>query len=164
MGTYKTIVVDGVDVLLLGDHVAEASASWVLEGNARGFRTQNSINVVAVVELVIEAFWDLDDLGRVTILDDDYVIWLEERPPHLQEVQVSDRGNHYVELIFQQWSRSDRASSHGCKTQIEESEKEKRESEREERFEFGKRGCVCIWRNLKRTSQYEMIMVVARAK
>ena len=105
--THKAIIIDGVDVLLLGDHVAEATASRVLEGNARGFGTENPVDIVAIVELIVEALGDLDDPTGVTVLNNDEMVWLEERPPHLEEVQVSDRGDHDVKFILQQRSRSD---------------------------------------------------------
>jgi len=98
--THKAIIIDGVDVLLLGDHVAEATASRVLEGNARGFGTENPVDIVAIVELIVEALGDLDDPTGVTVLNNDEMVWLEERPPHLEEVQVSDRGDHDVKFIF----------------------------------------------------------------
>ncbi|KAM2613350.1 hypothetical protein TB2_033199 [Malus domestica] len=96
----KAIIVDGEDVLFLGDHVAEASASRVLERDARRLGTQNPVDVVAVVELVIKAFRDLDFLRRVAVLDDDEVVLLEERPPDLEEIKVSDGGDNDVELVF----------------------------------------------------------------
>lgn len=109
-GTYKAVIIDGVHILLLRHHVTEAAASGVLEGDAGGFRTQDPVDVVAVVELVIEAFRDVDGLRWVTILNDDEMVALEERPPHLQEIEVADRGDHDVKLIFQQWHR--RCSRH----------------------------------------------------
>ncbi|KAM1251188.1 hypothetical protein ACFX2G_034326 [Malus domestica] len=96
----KAIIVDGEDVLFLGDHVAEASASRVLERDARRLGTQNPVDVVAVVELVIKAFRDLDFLRRVAVLDDDEVVLLEEKPPDLEEIKVSDGGDNDVELVF----------------------------------------------------------------
>ncbi|KAH7528948.1 hypothetical protein FEM48_Zijuj05G0131800 [Ziziphus jujuba var. spinosa] len=54
--------------------------------------------------LVVKAFRDVDGLQWVTILHNDYVVLLEERPPHLQEIQVTNRGDHDVELIFQNWN------------------------------------------------------------
>lgn len=59
---YKAVVIDGVDVLLLGNHVPEAAASGVLKRDAGGLGTQDPVDVVAVVEFVVEAFGDLDDL------------------------------------------------------------------------------------------------------
>ena len=101
VNTYEAVVVDGEDVLLLGDHVAEAATSGVLEGNAGGPGAEDAVDVVAVVELVVEAVGDFDGLGRIAVLYDDEVVRLEERPPHLEEVEVPDCGDHDVQLIFQ---------------------------------------------------------------
>ncbi|THU75014.1 hypothetical protein C4D60_Mb04t39460 [Musa balbisiana] len=46
-GTHEAIVVDGVDVLLLRDHVAKAAAGGVLEGDAGGLGPQDAVDVVA---------------------------------------------------------------------------------------------------------------------
>lgn len=109
---YEAIVVDGVDVLLLGDHVAEAATSRVLEGDAIGLGAQDPVDVVAIVELVVKAFGDFDGLVGITILNDDEVVLLKEWPPHLEEVEVSDRGDHDVELILQQRNGFGRRVSH----------------------------------------------------
>ena len=98
--TYEAIVVDGEDVLLLGDHESEASASTILEGNAGGLGAQDPVDVIAIVELVVKASRDLDGLGWITILNDDKVIRLEERPPLLKEVEVTDGRDHDVELVL----------------------------------------------------------------
>jgi hypothetical protein len=116
--TYKAIIVDGVDVLLLGDHVTEAAAGGVLERNAGSFATQNLFDMVAIVELVVEAFGDLDGLRWVTVLDYDQVVWLKERPPHLQEVQIPNGGDHDVQLVLEQRRWRDCGSSH-CYTERE---------------------------------------------
>ena len=105
--TYEAVVVDGVDVFFFGDHVAEAAAGGVLEGNAGGLGAQDAVDVVAVVELVVKAFRDLDGLRGIAVLDDDEVVGLEERAPHLQEVEVADGGDHDVQLVLQQRSRVD---------------------------------------------------------
>ena len=94
--TYEAIVINSEDVLLLGDHVAEATTSRVLEGNARGLGTQDSIDVVPVVELVVKPYWNVDDFRRITILNNDQMILLKERSPHLKEVEVSNRRYHNV--------------------------------------------------------------------
>lgn len=99
--TYKAIVVNGEDVFLLGNQEAKAATGGILEGDAASLGTQNPVHVVAVVELVVVPVWDPDRLGGVTVLDDDEVVGLEEWPPHLQEIQVPDRGDHYVQLVFQ---------------------------------------------------------------
>ena len=44
----------------------------------------------------------MDLLGGVSVLDDDEMVRLEERPPHLEEVEVTDGGDDDVELVFQQ--------------------------------------------------------------
>ena len=105
---YEAVVVDGVDVLLLGDHVAEAAARGVLEGDAGGLGAEDAVDVVAVVELVVEALGHLDGLGGVAVLHDDEVVGLEEGPPHLEEVEVADRRDHDVELVLEQRRRGDR--------------------------------------------------------
>jgi len=40
------------------------------------------------------------------------VVGLEERPPHLEEIEVSDCGYDNIELILQKGSRRNRASRH----------------------------------------------------
>ncbi|CAA6667352.1 unnamed protein product [Spirodela intermedia] len=75
--TYKAVVVDGVDVLLLGHHVTKAATGRVLEGDAGGLGPQDAVDIITIV------------------------VGLEEWPPHLQEVQVPDRRNHDVQLILQ---------------------------------------------------------------
>lgn len=100
---YKAIIINGENIFLLRDHVAKASTSRVLEGNARSLRTQNAVDVVSVVELVVKAVRDLDGLWWVTILYDDQMIRLKKWPPHLQEIQVSNRRYHDIQLVFQQW-------------------------------------------------------------
>jgi hypothetical protein len=106
--TYEAVVVDGVDVLLLGDHVAEAAARRVLEGDAGRLGAEDAVDVVAVVELVVEALGHLDGLGRVAVLHDDEVVRLEEGPPHLKEVEVADRRDHDVQLVLEQRRRGGR--------------------------------------------------------
>jgi len=50
--THEAVVVDGVDVLLLGDHVSEAAAARrVLEGDAVGLAPQDPVDVIAVVQV-----------------------------------------------------------------------------------------------------------------
>lgn len=104
--THKAIVINSKDILLLGDHVTKAATSRVLEGNARGPRTQNLINIITIIELIIETIRNLNDLRGITILNDDQMVWLKEWPPHLQKIQVSDCGYHDIELIFQSGSSS----------------------------------------------------------
>lgn len=111
--THKAIIINGEDILLFGDHIAKAAASRVLKGNAIGSRTENPIDVVAIIELIIEALRDLDDLGRVPILDDNEMVGLEEGSPHLEEVEVSDGGDDDVELILEQCGCRGGGISHG---------------------------------------------------
>ena len=59
-GIYKAIIINGVDVLLLGDHVTKATTSRVFKGNARRLGTQDSVNVVPVIELVVKPCRDVD--------------------------------------------------------------------------------------------------------
>jgi len=99
--THEAVVVDCVDVLLLGDHVAEAAARGVLEGDARRPGAEDLVDVVAVVELVVEALGDADGLAGVAVLHDDEVVGLEEGPPHLQEVEVADRRDDDVQLVLE---------------------------------------------------------------
>lgn len=116
-GCYKAIVVNGKNVLLLRDQVPKASTSRVLEGNAGGLGTQNSINIIAIEELVVKSVRDPDGPRRIAVLDDDQVVGLEVRPPHLQEVQVSNRRDHDVELVFQDRRRfcvGESSSSRHC--------------------------------------------------
>ena len=109
--TYEAIIVDCEDILLLRHHVSEAAASRVLEGDARSFGTEDTVNVVPVVKLVIEPFRNSDGLGRISVLDDDEMVRLEKRSPHLEEIEVADGGDHDVELILQQRSVVQRDSN-----------------------------------------------------
>lgn len=106
--TNKAVVVDGVDVLLLGDHVTEAATGRVLEGDAGGLWPQDAVDVITVVELIVEPLRDTDRPRGIAILHNDEVVGLEERPPHLQEVQVPDRRNDDVQLVLQQRRARDR--------------------------------------------------------
>ena len=60
--TYKAVIVNCEDILLLRDHVAKTATSRVFEGNAGGFGTENPVNIVTVIQLIIKAFRDVDDL------------------------------------------------------------------------------------------------------
>jgi hypothetical protein len=111
-GTHEAVVIDGVDVLLLGDHVAEAAAGGVLEGDAVRLGPQDAVDVVAVVELVVEAFGDTDGLAGVAVLHDDEVVGMEEGPPHLQEVEVADRRDDDVQLVLEHRRRRVRGGRH----------------------------------------------------
>lgn len=106
--THKAIVIDGIDVLLLRNHVAEASAGRVLERDTRRFGSKDPVDVVPVVKLIVEAFRNIDLLIWVSILDYDEMIRLEERPPHFEKVQISYRRYDYVQLVDQRrrdWHR-----------------------------------------------------------
>lgn len=112
--TYKAIIINGEDVLLLGHQEAKAPTSRVLEGDAASLWTQNPVDIVPIVQLVVVPIWDPDGFGGVTILDNDEVVWLQEWPPHFQEIEVPDCGDHYVKLIFQRWWHwGDWVMSHG---------------------------------------------------
>ena len=47
--TYKAIIINSENILLLGDKEGKGTTSWVLVRNARGPRTQNLINIVTIV-------------------------------------------------------------------------------------------------------------------
>ena len=53
-------------------------------------------------------------LRGISVLDDDQMVRLKKRPPHLEEVEVSDGRDHDVELVFQQRRRVHR-DSHGVR-------------------------------------------------
>ena len=102
--------------------------------------TQNHVDIVAVVEFIIKAFRDFDDLRRVTILDNDEMVRLKEWPPHLQEVEVPDCGDHNVKLIFQQWRWGNRrgfSGGHWHKNQRERSERSEERIVRDEELVCG---------------------------
>lgn len=99
--TYKAVIVNGKDVFLFGDGETKAATSRVFEWNTRSLRTQNSVNIITVIKLIIEALRDFDDFRRITILYDDEMIWLEEWSPLFQEIEVPYCWNHDVQFIFQ---------------------------------------------------------------
>ncbi|KVI09064.1 hypothetical protein Ccrd_012560 [Cynara cardunculus var. scolymus] len=99
--TYKAVIINGEDILLLGNHVTKATTSGILERDARSLRTQNLVNVVTIVEIVTETTGDLDGFGRIAILNDDQMIGLEEGPPHFKKIEVSDGGYDDIEVIFE---------------------------------------------------------------
>ncbi len=96
---HEAVVVDRVDILFLGHGIAKAAAGRVLEGDAGGLVAEDALNVLAVVQLVVEALRHLYFAGVITILNHNQVVLLEERSPLLQEVQVPDRGNHNVQFV-----------------------------------------------------------------
>lgn len=67
-----------------------------LEGDGPGLITADALNVVPVVELVAESLRDQHLPCRISILDDDQVVRLEEGAPLLEEVEVADSGDHNV--------------------------------------------------------------------
>lgn len=99
--THEAIIVDCEDVLLLRHHEAEAAACAVFEGDARGLGPEDAVDIVAVEKLVVESLRDLDGLSGIAILHDDEVVRLEEWPPLLEEVEITDGGDDNVELIFE---------------------------------------------------------------
>lgn len=120
---HKAVVVDGVDVALLTDQEPEAAAGGIFKADAPGLLAQDPLDVIPeqpaqhercvvtpcaywdwfwhapVVQLVVEAFWDLDHLGWVPVLNDNEVVWLEKGPPLLQKVQVADSWDDNVQLV-----------------------------------------------------------------
>jgi len=107
----EAIVINGEDILLLRHHVPKASTSRILKRDTRSLRSEDSVNVVPVVELVVVTFRDMDLLRWISVLDDDQMVRLKKRPPHLEEIEVSDSRNHDIELIFQQRSRVHRKTN-----------------------------------------------------
>jgi hypothetical protein len=70
--------------------------STVLEGNARSLGSQDPVDVIAVVELIVITLRHLNNLCGIPILHNDEVVWAQIGPPLLKEVKVPDGGNHYV--------------------------------------------------------------------
>lgn len=101
MWTYKTVVVNGEDILLLGHKKPEAPTSRILERNAASLSSKDLIHIITVIQLVIKPVRYSDRLCWVTILDNDKVVRLKERPPHLQEIKVPYRWDDDVEFVFQ---------------------------------------------------------------
>lgn len=102
--TYKAVIINGINELLLGNQETKATTGTILEGDAIGLGTKNAVDVIAIVELIVEALRDPDHLSGISILDDDQMVWLKEWPPVLQEVQAPYGWYHYVYLILQYWS------------------------------------------------------------
>lgn len=96
---HEAVVVDRVDILFLGHGIAKAAAGRVLEGDAGGLVAEDSLNILAVVQLVVEALRHLYFAGVITILNHYQVVLFEERSPLLQEVQVPDRRYHNVQFV-----------------------------------------------------------------
>lgn len=68
------------------------------------------------------------------------MVRLEEWPPHLQEIQVSNRGDDDVELVFQKRSRWSCGIGHGYR------EKEEEQEERERGVRERKSGVRSVYR------------------
>ena len=116
--TYKAVIINGEDVLLLGNEEAEAATSGVLEGDTACLGSQDPIHVVPVVELVVEPLRHPNRLRRISVLYDYQMVWLEKWPPHLQEIQVPDGGNHYVQIVLQRRCHWNRRLCHGLKVAL----------------------------------------------
>ena len=92
----KGIIINCEDIFLLGDHVTEGTTTNVLEGIAGGLGTEDPIDIIYVVELVVESLGNCDGLRWIPILHNDEVIGFKEWPPHFKKIQLSDHGYHYV--------------------------------------------------------------------
>eukprot|EP00252_Welwitschia_mirabilis_P016364 TRINITY_DN360_c0_g1_i2.p2 TRINITY_DN360_c0_g1~~TRINITY_DN360_c0_g1_i2.p2 ORF type:complete len:153 (-),score=22.06 TRINITY_DN360_c0_g1_i2:107-565(-) len=101
----EAVIVDGEDILLFGDHITEASAGGVLEGNAGSFGAENPVDVISVVQFVVETLGHRDFLRGISVLHNDEMVWLEKGSPHLQKIQISYCGDDNVKLIFQNRGR-----------------------------------------------------------
>lgn len=108
--TYKAIIINSEDVLLLRNHVTKATTCRVLEWNARSPRTKKLINIIPIIKFIIKTRWNLNSFWRVTILNNDQMIRFKIWPPHFQEIKVPYSWNHNVKFIFQWWWRC----SHSC--------------------------------------------------
>ncbi|KVI06203.1 hypothetical protein Ccrd_015487 [Cynara cardunculus var. scolymus] len=98
--TYKAVVVDGKNVLLLGDEKAKAATSG------------DPIDVITVIELVVESLRHSDGLGGISILNDDQMVRLEKGSPLLQKVKVPDGRDDDVQFIGQWWYDGGRRDRH----------------------------------------------------
>jgi hypothetical protein len=75
-------------------------ASAVLETDAPCLISQDLLNIIAIVELIVKAWGDIDLAGGITILNHNNVIGLEESTPVM--VQKSERNEKWVlELIVE---------------------------------------------------------------
>lgn len=81
---HETVIVNGINVLFLGNHVSKAPACAVLKTDAPCVLAQNAFDIIAVVQLVIKARGDFHMAGWITILNDDDVVGLEEWSPEEQ--------------------------------------------------------------------------------
>jgi hypothetical protein len=99
----RAIIINCEDIFLLGDHVVEATTGAILEGDTGGLGAEDPVDIVYVIELVIEALGHFGGLRWISILHNDEVIRLKEWPPHLEKIQVPDRGYHHIQLVLQDW-------------------------------------------------------------
>jgi len=84
---HEAIVVDGINIPLLRDHVSKTTAGRVFERNAPGLVAEDALNIIAVIELVIEARRNFNLAGWVTILNYDDVVRLKKGAPGNREKQ-----------------------------------------------------------------------------
>lgn len=94
--TYKAVIVNGENILLFGNQEGKAATSRVQIGNAAGSGSKNPINVIPVIKLIVKTVGDPDHFGWIPILDNDEMVRLKEWPPHLQEIQAPNGGDHNV--------------------------------------------------------------------
>ena len=60
---------------------------------------EDALDVRSGKDLVVEPVRNAYCAGRITILDDNQMIWLEEFPPLLQKVQAPNGWDHEVQLV-----------------------------------------------------------------
>ena len=66
--SYKTVIINGEDVLPFGNEEAEAATSGALEGNTACLRSQDSIHVIPIIELIVEPLRHPNHLCWISIL------------------------------------------------------------------------------------------------
>ena len=88
---HKAVVIDGIDVPLFAHHVAKAAARRVLEADAPRLVSEDPLDIVPVVQLVVEPLRNLNLARRISVLDDDQVIWLERVKEYASERQSGNR-------------------------------------------------------------------------
>ena len=135
----EAVVIDGVDVLFPRNCITEASAGAVFEADAPSLVPQRLLDVCSCIDIIVKPadgaaiassfctrragtgataersanhipFGDLHFARWVAILNDDHMVLFEEWAPHLQELQVSDGGNNYVQIVAQIRQRASRVS------------------------------------------------------
>lgn len=78
--TYKAIIVNSVDIFLLGDHITKATTSSLWRKCKKPLIwTQDTVYIIAIVEFIIKAIRDHNCLWGITILDNNEMIWLKKR-------------------------------------------------------------------------------------